>query len=101
MKKMFVAFAIVCAFIGGIFASNFVRDFKPEWDYSRGVGQTEVRADYDISIGDDVWYEILLWDKEYKNYEVVERGFCNKDELNDISEVAGVYEKVFEAGYRR
>lgn len=101
MKKMFVAFAIVLAFVGGIFANNFVRDFHPEWDFSRGVGRTEVRADYDISVGDDVWYEIVLWDEEYKNFEVVERGFCNKDDLVNISETAGVYEKVFEAGYRR
>lgn len=101
MKKMFVAMAITFVFVAGFLAGGFTKGFEPEWDYSRGVGNTEVRADYDIAIGDEVYYEMLLWDEEYENYEIVERGMCHKDELNELSETARLYQDVFEAGYRR
>lgn len=97
MKKFMVAIAIAFAFFAG-FAT---KGFTPEWDYQRGIGQTEVRADYDLAIGEDVYYEIVLWDKEYKECEVVERGICHKDALNELSETAGLYEQVFMAGYHR
>lgn len=63
MKKFMVCIAIVAAFVAGW----FVKGFTPEWDYQRGIGRTEVRADYELSIGGDTaFYEILLWDEEYK-----------------------------------
>ena len=98
MKKFMVCVAIVAAFVAGMFAKGW----SPEWDYQRGIGNTEVRADYEISFGgDSTYYEILLWDEEYKNYEVVERGFCHRSELEELSETAGLYQNVFEAGYHR
>lgn len=97
MKKFMVVVAIVAAFVAGFAAKGF----SPEWDYQRGIGATEVRADYDLSIGDEVYYEIVLWDEEYENCRVVERGACHKDELNELCETAKLYEPVFEAGYRR
>lgn len=97
MKKFMVCVAIVAAFVAGFAAKGFT----PTWDYQRGIGATEVRADYDLAIGDEVYYEVLLWDEAYENYEIVERGICHKDELYDLSETAGIYEQVFEAGYRR
>lgn len=97
MKKFMIALTIVVAFAAGVAA----RGFTPEWDYQRGIGQTEVRADYDLAIGENCYYEIILWDEEYENYEIVERGIANKDALGELSETAGLYEPVFEAGYRR
>jgi len=97
MKKFMVALAVVAAFVAGFAAKGF----SPEWDYQRGIGATEVRADYDLAIGDSCYYEIVLWDEEYDDCEIVERGICHKDELNELSETAGLYEQVFEAGYRR
>lgn len=97
MKKFAIGMALVMAFVAGYFAKGFA----PTWDYQRGIGQTEVKADYDLAIGDEVYYEILLWDEEYENAKVVERGFCSKDELAELSETAGIYEPVFEAGFRR
>lgn len=98
MKKFAIAIAILVAFVAG-FAT---KGFTPEWDYQRGIGQTEVRADYDLSIGgDSCYYEVLLWDEEYENYEIVERGICHRSELGELSETAGLYQPVFEAGYRR
>lgn len=97
MKKFMVVVAIVAAFVAGFAAKGF----SPEWDYQRGIGATEVRADYDLAIGDNVYYEIVLWDEEYENYEIVERGIAHKDALEELSETAGLYEQVFEAGYRR
>lgn len=98
MKKFVIAIMVVLAFVFGWFAKGFA----PSWDYQRGIGRTEVRADYDLSIGgDSTYYEILLWDEEYKNYEVVERGICHRSELEELSETAGLYQNVFEAGYHR
>ena len=98
MKKFMVCVAIVAAFIAGF----LFKGFSPEWDYQRGIGNTEVRADYDISVGgDSVYYEILLWDEGFENYKIVERGICHKYELEELSETAGLYQNVFEAGYRR
>lgn len=97
MKKFMVVVAIVAAFVAGFAAKGF----SPTWDYQRGIGATEVRADYDLAIGDSCYYEIVLWDEEYENYEIVERGIAHKDALGELSETAGIYEQVFEAGYRR
>jgi len=97
MKKFMVALAVVAAFVAGFAAKGF----SPEWDYQRGIGATEVRADYDLAIGDSCYYEIVLWDEEYDDCEIVERGICHKDELEELSETARLYEPIFAAGYHR
>ncbi|MBO5629418.1 MAG: hypothetical protein J5965_10135 [Aeriscardovia sp.] len=98
MKKFMVCIAIVAAFVAGW----FVKGFTPEWDYQRGIDRMEVRADYELSIGGDTaYYEMLLWDEEYKNYEIVERGFVHRTDLEDLCGTAKVYQDVFAAGYHR
>lgn len=100
MKKFCVAIAITAAFIAG---SLFGLEFKtqaPDWEYQRGIGATEVVADYDRqTFSGDVYYEIWLWDEEYENHTVVETGHCKKEELNAMSEFAHAYEAVYQARF--
>lgn len=103
MKKAMFVMAIVFAFVAGIFATTL--DWESitdsDWEFDRGVGATEVRADYDRTNFDGrVYYEVLLWDKEYVNYEIVESGVCEKDALVAMSEYAHDREPVYLASVK-
>lgn len=97
IKVVSVIVAICAATYGGFRVGNdhdLAKYFLPrDWEFERGVGQTEVRADYDFTdtnvYGSELVYtEVLLWDEGFENYEVVKSGFYPKVSLTDLSEQA-------------
>lgn len=90
MKKFMVIVAIVAAMIGGFFAGKLDISWNHDWSFQRGIGQTEVRADYnDTDAEGKVYTQIIVWDKGFENYRVVDKFYLDKDKLYDLSEITG------------
>lgn len=97
VKLFAVVIAICGAAYGGFCVGNNPETAKyflvRDWEFSRGIGQTEVRADYDwtqvnANGTEMVYTEVILWNEGFEDYEVIKSGYYPKVSLTDLSEQA-------------
>lgn len=95
IKAITIIIAILGSAYGGFCVGNNPELAKyflaRDWEFSRGVGQTEVRADYDwvetnVYGSELVYTEVLIWDEGFETYEVVKSGYYPKGSLSSLSE---------------
>lgn len=89
MKKFMVIVMMVLAMAGGFYLGSSDIMWTHDWEYERGIGQTEVRADFD-DVNDEgkVYTEVLIWDEEFEKNRVVENGYVEKTSLDSMCEYA-------------
>ena len=93
MKKVLVIVAFAMAVAGGFLVGRLDIPWEMNWEFSRGIGQTEVRADYDdTNNAGQVLTQIIVWDEGFENYRIVDRFYIDKDKLYELSEIAGARE---------
>lgn len=96
MKKFMVIVAIIAAMVGGFFIGKLDISWERNWEFRRGIGQTEVRADYDDTNKFGwVYTEVVVWNEGYKNERVVEKFYLSKNELVGLSDIVGDQESEY------
>lgn len=97
MKTIKKFFAIVIAIALGIALGYAIPKvyihYNRTFEYQRGIGKTEVLADYDDKDKDGkVYYRVKLWDEEFKYGKIVREGYAQKEDLAGLCEEAHIAE---------